>query len=332
MQETGSNTTGYLDRIRIRSGNEAIKAGFLKTGQSSREKAAAQMNQSGLRFATLFILWPEIDALSLDADLIPRNRTALAFCRRILRGAELSSDPGESSGGRDEPTHSALKWMFLTGAQDDGLSNEFDQMMDVAASHLIRTFHDADILPELVRMIFRRNRKGYYIHDLVWALFSSRDPRILSLIARYLRSQGSKDAALAAKLLKNTPLEEAGAAAQNRGYAPYLSWLSENQPYLYFTQDGFHQSSDPTLCSVDLGAKYLCRKISPQDRQPSDSFSQSDYSHLDAFRQREEAEMALLAKYSHRLHRTNAAHWNKWMEYPIEQQIQIARKRLGGAS
>jgi hypothetical protein len=332
LQNYNTDRSGTLDKLRHLSGSQALKAYFIKLSQENRVKAVAQINYSGLRFTTFFILIPEIYSLNLYSELSPRNQTALKFCVLILNDQSPYFDGNRQYSNNDDLTLSALKWIFNTGIRDDGLNNEFDQILDVAASHLIRTYHHTAILQELVRFIFKRNRKGRYIHDLVWALWGSCDPHILMWIADYLRSTNKKDAELANRLLKNTPLEDDDMGARKPlRYEQYLSWFKENQPYLIFTEESFHQTSDPALCSVDLAAKYRCKKKLPQERRPFCPATETEYNGPEPFSEKEYTERLLLAKYSHRLHGKSIRQWKKWMEYPIEKQLEIARNGLGGA-
>jgi hypothetical protein len=331
LQNYNTERIGSLDRIRLLSGIQAMRAYFIKIAQQDRGKAAALIDQRGLRFITFFILLPELSAADLHAGLSPRSRTALEFCTRILNNTKSASDAGGQYPDNGELTESALKWIFSTGVGDDGFCNEYDQILDTAAALLTRTYHNTEVLPELVRLIFKRNRKERYIHDLVWALWGSCDPHILMMIADYLRTKNRRDAELANKLLKYSPAEDnAENAKKPLKYEQYLSWFRENQPYLFFTEESFHHTGNPTFCSVDLAAKYRCMKLPPQRRKPSYPPPQTERDCPDVFSQKENAEKILLARYSHRLHAKNINRWNKWMEYPIDKQLEIARNGLGG--
>ena len=101
---------------------------------------------------------------------------------------------------------------------------------------------------------------------------------------------------------------------------------------MYFTREGFHQTSDPTPCMVDLGAKFICKKISPKSRKPLTPITEADRNHLDEFSRMQSDEKILLSMYSHRMHSENIKQWNKWMGYSIDKQVKIARKGSGGAS
>lgn len=329
MRVSGSGAApfSYLDRVRLQSGNQELKRRFAELAKAHREQAVLHMNAGSLHFATLFLLLPELNALGLGASLNPRNRAAVAFLAKT--SADSATLP--HSGGRlpeeKESVHSALRWILLTGMPDDGLDDGFDQALDAAASLLIRQYGDADLLPGLVRLLFRRNRKGHNIHDLVWALFRSRNPVCLGLIAEYLRSPNPKDAALAQALLRCDE-ESAGDAPKRWRYASFAAWFRENRPYLAFTGDGFNRTCAPVLFRVDLDAKYLAARRSPQD--PSGPFTQAGPVCLEAFHRVDAANRPLLARYSCRLHRKNQRQWEHWMAYPVEKQIQIAQSGQGG--
>jgi hypothetical protein len=332
FQNHAVGAIGTLEKIRSQSGIEALKSNFRDAAKTNREKAVSLINTYKLRFSTLYILLPEIVDLNLLDDLSPRSKAALDFCMKIVSGTGLHFGAKNNPPENTDETHTVLKWILLTGYEDDGLNNEFDQIMDAAALVLIRTYHDTAILPKIVHMIFLRNREGYYIHDLVWALFGSCDPKILNLIANHLGSRYKQDVKLANQLLKHTYDDENEDGAQKRQrHTSHNSWFRENRPYLYFTEESFHQTCDPILCSVNLEAKYLCKKTSPQKQLASEPITEDDYSRLESYRLMNSSDKAILAKYSHRLHVSNREQWRKWMKHPIDKQLQIALSKLGGA-
>ncbi|HEY5588621.1 MAG TPA: hypothetical protein VIK86_06665, partial [Candidatus Paceibacterota bacterium] len=97
--------------------------------------------------------------------------------------------------------YSVLKGMFERGVVQNGQSNDNDELLDATATLLIKIHKDKTILPIIVDMIFFRNRKGLFTHDLIWAFFQAREPNSLMLIANYLNSEDMNDVKLACKLL-----------------------------------------------------------------------------------------------------------------------------------
>ena len=321
---------GSLDRVRFQLGSEKFKSEYRKMIAKSREKAVSQINGEIRQFSTLYILLPEIVASGLLDHLTPRNQIALFLCANLDANLRLSIDIPKELPVSDA-THSSLKWVLLSGYKDNGLCDAYDQILDAAASLLIRTYHDSEVLPVIARLIFERNRKGQYIHDLTWALFSSHEPMILNIIVEYLHSSNKQDMELANRLLENASDEwlSNGIPGQ-RQYGACSSWLRENRPYLDFTEESFQQSSEPVLFRVNLEAKYLCKKTSAQILSSAETHTQDDSDRLTAFRHMSGEEKTILAKYSNRLYTNNRQQWRRWMGYPIEKQMKIANDRFGG--
>ena len=194
--------------------------------------------------------------------------------------------------------------MFKTGSADDGISDEFDQIIDILASILIKTHHEKSVLPTIVDIIFKRNQKELFIHDLVWACFLSRDIDVLELIAEHLRSSNKRDVELAEKLLhiKHDLPNRDGRNNQNE-YTAYLTWLKDNNPYIYFTGESFNLTNSPSHCKVDFDAKYLCKENALCVMTTDPPLSDYDRKCLLRFNKLQDDEKAMLAKYSQKLYR-----------------------------
>ncbi len=173
-------------------------------------------------------------------------------------------------------------------------------------------------------MIFKRNRKGAFTHDLIWAYFQAKDSQALRVMAEYLRSANRKDAELAHTLLHLPQNSEQGGSRANQ-YRDYMSWLDENSPYLYFTEESFQLTNSPNSCEVNLEAKYLGKNSSTKKHEIDDSFNEEDLDYLNNFSGMQEEEKEVLANYSNKLHNQDPLNWNHWMKYPIDQQVQVAR-------
>lgn len=329
MDSNRAGPANELDFIRRTRGAWACESTFRRLCREHREIAVWMINDSAVRYATLYILRPEIAELHLEDQLNERNRAVLALCEKITEG-KAQGAPDATRSFDTETIHAALMWMFQTGLSDDGLSGDFDQTLDIAASVLIKSHHEKTILPDAAELIFRRNRKGAYLHDLIWAYFQSRDAESLRLIAGHLISPVRQDEELAATLL-HLPAEglETERGRQKK-YKETLSWIDENSPYLYFTGESFQRTNSPVPCSVDLGAKYLNKKISPRSRQPLSPLTAEERSSLTHFRQEApEEDKTLLAKYSHKLHEESPGNWAQWLQSPVSRQIEIAKNERG---
>jgi hypothetical protein len=271
-------------------------------------------------------LQPEINEFGLHEELSERNKTALKLCEAIADEKKYSEIPGDRIPINSEQVHHALLWMFNTGLVDDGLSDEFDQIMDIAASVLIKTHHEESVLPAIADLIFKRNRVGAYNHDLIWAFFQTRNIKSLRYIARYLRSPDVKDVSLARKLLNLSPGTESETLLdRQKEYRKYLSWLQENGPYLYFTGESLQFSNSPALSRANVEAKYLCKKIDSRNHKSAVPYSEQELNFLKGFNEAQEDEKSTLADYSQALYKRNHRYWNQWIHYPVDKQINIAR-------
>lgn len=326
MNSGYAGSVNNLDCIRRTRGMSACRNMFRKLGQENRQTAIRLINDNSLLFASLFILQPEIKDFNLYGELSERNRIALNICEKIADVKKPGGNSGNSLSLNDETVHMVLLWMFHTGAADDGLSNEFDQILDITASVLIKTHHENAILSSVADLIFRRNRKGAYIHDIVWIFFQARNAQSLQLIAGYLRSPVQKDVELARTLLNlREDIKLRNSSEKQKWYNEYISWLNENSPYLYFTGESFQLTNSPSACDVNLEAKYLGKNSSPRGPKPLTPLTEEEHICLNHFNEVQEEEKARLAEYSSKLHRENQPVWSQWMQYPVEEQLQIAK-------
>lgn len=174
------NDNSFLDKIRIDEGNEKCKTVFREVCNRDKRRAVFLINDSRLTFPCLFILMPLIESFQLERNLGPRSAMALRIIRSIRKGA--GNHPDELS-RRNGQVHALLKWILETGHDADGLSDDYDEILDVAVSILIIMYQDTAVLPATLDLIFERNRKARNIHTLVWAAFKSRNPSVLKLIA-----------------------------------------------------------------------------------------------------------------------------------------------------
>jgi hypothetical protein len=319
-------SAGTLEQIRRTRGADTCKKRFREIIVKQKDGAARLLNAGGLSFATLFTLRPQISDAGLEPKLDGKIQAALQICEKVLEDEKAL--PGGGISYSDENVRAAFLWIFQTGARDDGLSNDYDEILDLCASVLTRRYREKSILPGLAELIFRRNRKKGYLHDLIWAFFQIHDPGSLRLIAPYLRSSNARDRELAHLLLH---LPEAGTSAQKRNeqYRNFIKWLQENSAYLYFTGESLQSSNHPEICGINREAKYLGKQISPRKRTPLDPLTKEEEESLNCFAQAEEDEKAILSEYSGKLHARSAALWNRWIHSPVSEQIRIAKEGTG---
>lgn len=330
MSNENPTAINELDRKRRLQSTSEFKSLFVNSCKENMQESIDLLNSENLLFASLFLLQPEINELDIKDKLNQRNQTALRLCESVSCHKKVA--PELHSNLDNEDYHSILLWMFSTGLSDDGLSDDFDQIIDILAATLIKTHHEKSVLPTVVDIIFKRNRKELYIHDLVWACFLSRDIEVLKLIAEQLRSSNSRDVELAKKLLHiNQETHDRGRHYTQSHYTEYLTWLKDNIPYIYFTGESFNLTNSPSHCSVDLEAKYLCKDAAMCLANRDTHLSDREEKCLVSFKKLHDNEKALLARHSQKLYRENPSYWDQWIKYPLDRQIYTARHGGGNS-
>lgn len=321
----------HLDRVRLRDGSDKLKSYYSTLIKSDIEKALHLANDDDLSFATLFLLRPLIDESGILSRLNLRNQNALEISRNLL--AKETSRKERLSLDDRQLHYPVLKWMLETGRMEDGLSNDYDEVLDMTTLTLIKTHKDKTVLPAVADMIFDRYRRGLYIYDLVWAFFEACDPDCLAMVAYRLNSNQLKDVELARKLLNFIPCISMNSYMNPTSqYACVLNWLQENYPYLYYTGDSFQQSSNPVPYTVSLDAKYLCKALSTHNENAPISLSDEERRLVDRFKTLDSNTRVALSRCSYLLNRQNKYWWNMWLRSPLQYQIEVARRMVGGLS
>jgi hypothetical protein len=209
----------------------------------------------------------------------------------------------------------------------------YEDYSEIASILLTRGYKDKTILPIIVDLIFSKNRRGLFNHDLIWIFFEAREPFSLMLVANYLGSKDTEDLKLAHKLLDFVPC-----IGMPRGndfkiqYMAFVYWLQENYPFLYFTGESFQRTSKPMPYRVILDAKYLCKEVSLHTGEVLIPLSENDKLLASNFNNLYEDNKLLLSKFSVRIHEENIHLWNSWINRPVAKQISIAKARIGGVS
>lgn len=329
MYDTSLNTGSFLDKVRIDNGMGDLKDFFQQLTKKDLKEAANFVNDKDLKFATLFILREDIEKNNMVDSLIQRNKTALAIIKEILTDQKSNLAPEHVSFDYIQVIHSTLKWMLETGFRDDGMNDEYDQVLDIIAILLTKMYGDKTVLPIIADMIFKRNKKGYLIHDLVWSFFQARDPQSLMIIGERLLSSDVEDFKMACRLLDFVPninIDENN--TKEKKHLIFSQWMKENGPFLKFTGESFQQTPNPRPYRVVLEGKYLCKNICSDTGKASSSPSQDEYEILNEFRKLDKDTKILLSNFSLKIHRNNIELWDVWRHYSLEDQIKIAR--IGG--
>jgi hypothetical protein len=323
-----TSTIGDLDRIKLNNGNESLKNYFHNLLLTDSNKAINLINDEHLNFSSLFILRSIIKKFNLASNLNNRNKYTIKLINQILIRDKINLKKLSTS--EKQNMYLLLRWIVETGFNDDGLNNQYDEVLDAAVLLLIKVYNDKTILNIVVEMIFNRNRKKYYNYDLIWGLFESREPKLMFLVANRLTSNHWMDIELSRKLLKFIPDFEANYNKNNLQLYNYANkWLQENYLFLNYTGESFQQSCNPKPYILCLEAKYLCKPVLAPAEEPRISLSDREQKLLDGFKALNYESRNLLSRYSYSIYRQNIDWWRIWINYPVATQIRYA-KNVGG--
>lgn len=304
---------------------------FDKLYGNDLERALFLINHENLDFGALFFLKSKINEYNLYNSMSERNKITLSLINEFTGGFRSSINFNNMTISFIENVHLALKWMFNTGAKHDGLSNELDEVLDKTAILLIKIFKDKSILKDLIDLIFKRYEKGFFIQDLVWAFFESRDIDSLILIASRLKSDNKKDIEFVCNFLDLAPSININNKAQlDKNYMILINWIYENHLFLYYCSENLKHVGSKLPYRVALDAKYIGKKVDVDTGKIKEKISNYEFNLLSQFNRLNVKEKTILSNYSYRLNRANIYAWNNWLTYPISEQLRIAY--LGGMS
>lgn len=324
-------TVYSIHRLSKQQNKSLQKNDFYTLVASNIEEAMNQINDEQISFSSLFQLRDAIHENNLFEGLNQRNKTALILVDDILSHGTEKHTIDLSFCDYIQSAHTVLKWILETGAVHDGLSSDHDAVLDIAAALLVKLFHEKSVLPIMADMIFERNRKGRFNHDLVWAFFEAKEPESLILIANRLKSENQKDVEFAHKLLNFIPdIGTGNMVNADQQYSYIVHWLQDNGPFLHYTGESLQQLHRPSPYVVILEAKYLCKPLYANKAEVAAPLSSKDYQLLDAYSKLDLHHKILLSNYSLSLHRQNLSWWKSWLQYPVTEQIKIAKVRTGG--
>ncbi len=224
----------------------------------------------------------------------------------------------------------ALKWIFVTGISNDGLNKDFDKVLDITTVLLAKECKDTSVLPRIITVTFERYTKDCYFYDLIWAFFQSRSPQSLVLIAPYILSKDEKHVELATRLLNFIPgIDLNSMESTNKRYLTFMKWIKENHPFLYFTGESFQRRYDPKPYIVILEGKYLCKAVSVNTGNIINPLTDRERQLLKEFKKETEENKKALSEFSHKLYKKNIYWWNKWINSPFDNQLNIVNRRRG---
>lgn len=324
MYNLEPNALSFLDKIRIDRGIEELKIFFLQLSKKNFKKALNFINDKHLGFNILFILKEILQQNNLFNNLTEKNKAALLIVKEILTDKKYDLASEQISFDYIEIIHSVLKWILETGFHDDGISDEYDEVLDITSILLTKVYKDTTLLPIMADMIFNRYKKGFFIHDLVWGFFECAHPKSLNIIGERLLSSDVEEVSISSKLLSFIPKMDNTPGKENK-YTLFLNWMKENGTFLEYTGESFHQTTNPKPYRIVLEGKYLCKSISPDTGKALCSPSEKEFDLLNQFKKLNYNTKILLANFSFKIHCKNIYLWNIWRGYSLEKQIKIAR-------
>lgn len=320
-----------LDKVRIENGVSALKNHFQNLIQTNEKEAVNFLNDDNLHYITLFELRSELEKSNIFTELKPRNKIALKITKEVLSkdGNKLIAE--YLSSHHISKVSSILKWILETGFLESTLNNNLDKILDIAAVLLTKVYRDKSILSTISNIIFNRFESDFFIHDLIWAFFESKDPYTLFLVGNRLKSKKVREVQLARKLLNFVPgIDPNSNIYDEKQYLSFLSWFQENNLFLYYVGETLQETKNPIPFKIDLAAKYLCKVVSNETGEMLTTLTEDESKLLGQFNGLDENSKILLSKFSFIMRQSNMYWWNVWIHYPILEQIKIAKNRMGG--
>ena len=275
------------------------------------------LNNERLSFPAFFMLSPALVSLELISALNNRCKTAQKLIEQKWQGPR-------TPGLFDEVINpDSLKWMLTTGITHDGFSDFYDELMDNAALLLILKFRDTSALSAVQSLIFIRNGKGTFNHDLIWAFFAIFDFDALKEAAEHILSPDGGESEFACHLFGIKPPKDANGKRAVRD--AFVASLEENLPYLYPTRDSYQRTSNPEFIKLNKAAKYIGKPVSRKSGRPEGELSAHERALLRSFDNAPESDKELLPKYSKELKDWDYALWKTFIEAPFTAQVTAAK-------
>lgn len=312
----------YLDVIRRNEGNELFVEKFCDLYKKDKQEGLKVLNDESLTYPSLYLLFAELEKLHILPILSARNKIAYRISNQILFPFE-SNYGFDYLGTAENRVHQSLKWMLETGCMES-YCDGYEKIMDITASSLLSLYEDKTVLGVISDTIFLRNRIGHYNHDLIWAFFRFHNPETLMLIAKRMLDEDEEDSSFACSLLGMEKDENI-----KTKYSTFVQWLTDNDNYLYFTEESFQLRTNPEMFKVDKERKYLQKPFDGYEKKIMPRLGNTEKTYLTAFNQLKEAEKDVLIKYSDKIHKEDAGKWNAWMSDSIGEQLVIARLKEG---
>lgn len=283
------------------------------------------LNSDNISFPKLFELSKQMNKSPITKHLNLKSKIALEFSNDVLSKEKSFILKGDLNNNDNKIKHTALKWILETGAVNDGMSNEYDEVIDKAAIILSVMFKDTSILPIMREIIFKRNKEKMLIHDLLWGYFSSNEIQTLELIAAKLISDDVADIKFAFDLLQlQRKFNISYDMFPQTMYSKFINWYKKNEDYIYFTGESFQEKSNPSYYSINIEAKYLCEKVQRENGKILNISSDRELELVNSLKKADKITKKFISNYSNELHRKDIISWKDWFSCSFRMQLQIA--------
>ncbi|MDO4534305.1 MAG: hypothetical protein Q4B63_00670 [Clostridium perfringens] len=279
----------------------------------------------GIDFNNMFLLRKSLDDENIASNLDDKNKIALDIMEDILNEEKRGDLENFSVLNYIEETNSVMKWMLNSALEAKDMGSDYCEVIDIVSIFLIKVYRDYDVLPIIVELIFERNKNNLYIHELVWVFFQGYSVESLKLICDKLSSEDIKTKELACNLLGFIPNVSSYAYGNKEFYAK--KWIDNNKDYLYFTDESKHARSNPVYCKLNLEGKYLGEKVNKKTGEII-KLKNNHKEKLREFNNLDEDLKLILASYSLKLKRVSLDKWTRWFNYPLDEQISIAKREI----
>jgi hypothetical protein len=283
------------------------------------------LNSDNISFPKLFELSKQMNKSTITKNLNLKSKIALEFSEDVLSKEKSFILKGDLNNNDNKIKRAALKWILETGAVNDGKSNEYDEVIDKAAIILSVMFKDTSILPIMKEIIFKRNKGKMLIHDLLWGYFSSNEIQTLELIATKLKSDDAEDIKFAFDLLQlQRRFNMSYDMFPQTMYAKFINWYKKNEDYIYFTGESFQEKPNPSYYSINIEAKYLCKKVLRENGTILNITCDQELELVNNLKKADKITKKFISNYSNELHRKDIISWKDWFNCSFRMQLQIA--------
>lgn len=295
--------TAKLESMLANRQSDDMKALFGAMVRRDVHKAAKLINDAEVTFPTFFVLLDIVRHNIPENELSERNKRAIHIYNECML-----ADGFAYNRTNDEKV---LLWMTTHCKDKDGMSDSYDRIIDYCLGRLVCDYHNGKSLENAVELIFIRNEKDEFYHDLVWEVFRSDSADVIKLISKHANGKTEKEKEFSEELLANLIDDD---PEDNNEISSHMNdWMNENEPYIEFKGNSFNSSSSPEFCKVNYLSKYSgCPCTHCGFYLPMSGRDMKDEEH---FRCLDCRTQALLAHKSCMLRKRNMAAWCRWKSH-----------------